>query len=223
MYTETRAYSFSPQHSIESTTIASALHESYGLAITTFDTVPHILYTVPRSQYEPVPITRKLGQHPSTRQPHISRTQTSRDSTAPRRHRGCSTGTLLRPCSSRIPASFKRSPDLPAFRSPALRRASRAPQSGSAAHGPHRRVFVRFLGLACLYLLFIGMALFSQEFSHGSQKAAWFAGEAMGVWMTIGGLSSVKLDKSSYWRGAVAGFLYPYATMVCLAMYQRGH
>lgn len=74
-----------------------------------------------------------------------------------------------------------------------------------------------------LYLLFIGMAVFSQEFSHGYQKAAWFAGEAMGVWMTIGGLSSVKLDKSSYWRGAVAGFLYPYATMVCLAMYQRGH
>lgn len=91
---------------------------------------------------------------------------------------------------------------------------------------PSRTAFIGgflsgFWGSCVLYLLFIGIFLFSQEYSHGNQKIEWFAGVAMGVWMVLGSLLSVKLEKSLYVKGALAGFLYPYAAVVYLAMNQR--
>jgi hypothetical protein len=91
-----------------------------------------------------------------------------------------------------------------------------------------RRAFIAgflcgFWGSCVVYLLFIGIFLFSQEYSHGNQKIGWFAGVGIGTWMVLGSLFSAKLDKSSYVKGCVTGVLYPYAAMVCLALTQRAH
>ena len=74
-----------------------------------------------------------------------------------------------------------------------------------------------------LYLLFVGMFLFSQPYGSGYQGVVWFAAQSIGVWVIIGSLSLLKLDKPRYWRGFAAGLLYPYAAMIYLASSQRRH
>jgi hypothetical protein len=74
-----------------------------------------------------------------------------------------------------------------------------------------------------LYLIFLGIFLFSSAYPLRDLEIGWFAAFGLAVWMVVASLSYRAQKPGTFSKGALLGVLFAFVTPVVIAMLQRGH